>query len=103
MKLAVFRPEAEQDLASAIEYYERESSGLGVVFSEAFQSATGRVVGMPGLGNQRYDHVVAGLRMYVLQSFPYVTFYFEREACVEIVRLLHSHRDLAAAVQSGLA
>lgn len=51
MKRAVVRPEAEQDFAHAIEYYEREQSGLGKQFSNEFQAATARLVELPGIGS----------------------------------------------------
>ena len=99
MKRAVFRPDAEADFAHATEYYEREQLRLGTKFSDAFQAVTRRLVEMPGLGSNRYAHIVSGLRMLAFRSFPYGIFYFEREKHVEFVRLLHSSRDLPAALQ----
>ena len=59
---------------------------------------------MPGIGSQRYADIslVHGVRMIkVTKGFEnYLIFYLERETSIDIIRVLHSARDIPEALQS---
>lgn len=58
---------------------------------------------MPGIGSQRYANValVPGVRMIKVKGFEnYLLFYLEREASIDVIRVLHSARDIPEALQS---
>ena len=52
----------------------------------------------PGAGSARYAHLLANLRMFVVQDFPYLVFYLEQDSYIDILRILHARRDLPVAL-----
>ena len=51
----------------------------------------------PRIGSLRLDHIVTGLRAFPVRTFPsYVVLYFVSGGRVQIVRVVHVSRDLAA-------
>ena len=90
------RPQADSEIDEVISYYSRENAKLADDFLSEIQRAFRQVANMPGLGSLRFAHELGmdGLRAYSLEDFPYLLFYFEREDHLDLVRMLHTHRDI---------
>jgi plasmid stabilization system protein ParE len=67
----VFRPEAEDEVLEAREWYETRRSGLGKEFAQAVDEIVNRIVENP-LVYQRADK---DTRRAVLSRFPYAVYY----------------------------
>ncbi len=85
--------EAEEEIAHAIERYEKEREGLGFEFWEELSTAIdslkepgpecGPVIGLPR---------ELGVRRKLLSRFPYAVVFVERETSVRVVSVMHGHR-----------
>lgn len=94
------RRAARQDLVEIFRYFAREA-GLRIAerfFAQA-EATFARLANLPGLGT-RYDHhhpALAELRFFPVSRFPnYIVFYRAAADGIEIVRVLHGARDIAA-------
>jgi toxin ParE1/3/4 len=89
-------PQAEQDIKDAVWHYAAESmSAVSRFLTEIARAATA-IGATPGIGSPRYAHALdmPGLRVHQLRFFPYLLFYFERDDHIDLVRVLHMHRDI---------
>lgn len=84
-------PPAEDDVAAALEWYEKERPGLGAELLQSLRSSFDRIVLHP----LAYRHLRDGVRRAVLRRFPYEVFYFIDEERVVVMAVLHSGRDPA--------
>src|SRR5512135_3450828 len=98
MKPTVLRPRADADVDDALIYYVQESHQVADSFLEAVWQAREHISRVPGSGSPRYGDLlsVPGLRFWLLSKFPYAVFYFERDDHIDIVRVLHTARDVPA-------
>ena len=90
MLRSVLTPEAAQELAEAVEWYDGRNPGLGLEFLGVVEQAMARV-----LANPRQAQVWTAeprYRRQVLRRFPYVLFYEIREHSVEFVAIAHTGR-----------
>jgi toxin ParE1/3/4 len=94
MKALAIRPRALVDLEEIVGFYEGEQVGLGDRFADTVEAALLKIRETPGTGSNRYVDLVPGLNMCVLRTFPYLIFYFEHADRVEVIRVIHSKRDL---------
>lgn len=67
----VFRPEAEDEVLEARQWYERRRSGLGQEFGRAIDEVVSRIVENP----LAFQRVHKETRRAVLSRFPYVGYY----------------------------
>ena len=67
----VFRPEAEDEVLDAREWYETRRSGLGKEFVQAVDEIVGRIVKNPSA----YQRAHKETRRAVLSRFPYAVYY----------------------------
>lgn len=93
------RERAREDMASAVRHYRREAGeevALGLV--DAINAALAAIATHPAAGSPRYGVMLSieGLRSRRLGRYPYLVFYIERADRIEVWRVLHSRRDLAA-------
>ncbi len=90
------RPLATADIDHAAAYLLTENPPAAVAFLDALESAFALLSEQPGMGSPRYAHLIPAeiLRMWPLAGFPYLIFYLERDAALDIVRVLHTARDL---------
>ena len=96
--------QAKIDLAEIAEYYGGESLDLEFRFIEAAEEAFNKLVAMPEKGTKReYFHPkLKSLRMWPIPDFPKVLiFYWPKGDGVEVVRVLHSSRDIEALFSKG--
>lgn len=84
----VLRPDAEDDLLEARDWYERRQAGLGDAFAEAVEVFFARIEAMPEL----YAVEFKGVRRGKLRRFPYVVYYRLREEKIEVIAVLHGAR-----------
>jgi toxin ParE1/3/4 len=90
---------AQDDIVRAFDHYLVEASAdvasALVLEIEASMQAIAR---FPGAGSSRYATPLSieGLRFVIVERFPYLIFYLDREDRIEVLRVLHQHRDMPA-------
>jgi len=93
---------ARQDELDAIAYYARDA-GLDVAlrFRKALRGAYESMIAAPATGSPRYGAIldIDGLRSRKLRGFPYLVFYVLRGNRIDVWRVLHSKRDILAALE----
>lgn len=99
MKPALLRPQARLDQERELRYYRREA-GVGVALKllKASHAALDRIELDPGIGSPRLGSFldIPGLRTWRVAKFPLLWCYFERQAHLDVVRLLGARQDLAS-------
>ena len=83
MKPDVIKPLADNDLVSAVAFYENEKATLGQRFLQEFKLLVMSIRQNPAIGSQRYNHLIPGLWVRNVARFPYLVLYHEREATIE--------------------
>ena len=75
-----------------------KGSGFPNFANPALGKAYTHIARQPASGSPRYAHELnlPGLRFWPLTRFPYLVFYFERDDCVDVWRVLHGQRDIPA-------
>jgi toxin ParE1/3/4 len=102
IKLAVLRARAEADIDAIVDGYLAEAGvEVALDFTEALDRALRHVERNPATGSLRYgDRSGApGLRFWPIRRFPHLVFYVERADRIDILRVLHGHRDIPAALR----
>ena len=93
------REVAKQDVAEQWDYLRERSPDAAERFVVAVKETFDRLLRMPGLGRQReYDNpALVGIRMRAVGGFEkYLIFYRQTDDGIEVIRILHSARDIAA-------
>jgi plasmid stabilization system protein ParE len=85
----IIRPEAEADLVSARDWYERQREGLGAAFLLCVEEVLEHIGRTP----EMYTAVYRDVRRALTRRFPYAVYY--RMAGNEVVMfgILHTRRD----------
>jgi len=100
MTSRILRTEAAlRDLNERAKFIQRDSPDAAIRFLAAAEASFQLLAGTPELGEQQeYRHQrLTGLRAWQVRGFEnYVIFYRPVEHGVEIVRVLHAARDIAA-------
>ena len=102
-KLVRLRQLAAADLEGASEYYRREvGEQTALDFIDAVERAVKRIRRSPHVGSLRfaYELAIPDLRAWQLQRFPYVVFYVVADDEIDVWRILHTRRDVPAALES---
>ena len=98
------RAAAVGDVQAAVDYYVQEA-GMRVAlgFIDGLEAAYGAISRQPGAGSPRYAHELAlpGLRSWKVRRYPYLVFYVERPDAIDVWRVLHAQRDVAAWMAEG--
>jgi toxin ParE1/3/4 len=90
---------AQADEREAVIRYAREAGlDLSLRFTEALRDAYRSIGDRPGTGSPRYGDLlgIEDLRSRKVKNFPYLVFYVERLDHIDILRVLHAQRDIAA-------
>ena len=96
MKRAVRRAQARQDWLDEVRYYRSEAGAQTANrLIERLQQAVKALednpaIGSPALGKELG---IRGLRTWLIKGFPLVLWYFDRDDCVDIVRLVGQRQD----------
>jgi len=96
-KSVVLRERARHDIDGAVAHYLTEAgSVVALAFVDAVEDALRRVGERPGAGSPRFAHEldIPELRFLAAGKFPYLVFYVERDAEVDVWRILHGARDV---------
>ena len=99
MTRIIRRPLARRDIVATALYIAEQSPDAGRRFLAAIESTIVAIAAMPGMGAPRQyrDPRLQGLRMIAVAGFEKIlVFYRPIEAGIEIVRVLHSARDIQA-------
>jgi plasmid stabilization system protein ParE len=88
----IIRPEAEEDIAEARDWYEGQRSGLGSEFLSALEDVFVRIRQFP----ESYAAEYRGVRRAGLRRFPYVVYYRIKDGSVEVLAVLHGSRHARA-------
>ena len=98
-KPVVLRETARRDIDEAVEHYLAEAGeAVALAFIDALEDARRQIGEQPGSGSPHYAHEldIPGLRLRSAGRFPYLVFYVEREAEIDVWRVLHGARDIPA-------
>lgn len=98
-KPVVLRERARGDVDEAVAYHLSEAEAASALaFIDALETCFRQIGEYPGAGSSRYAHELdlPGLRFRTIGKFPYLVFYVEREAEIDVWRVLHGARDIAA-------
>lgn len=99
MKARVLRLSAETDIDKGFTYYlDRAGADVALDFLDAIDTALSHIETNPGTGSPRYGELcdVPGLRLWLVNRYPYVLLYIERVAHLDVLRVLHQHSDIPA-------
>ncbi len=100
-KLVVRRRRAEDDIDAAVAYYLDEAGAeIAADFVAQLEKIIKNISKQPALGSPRYGHELKlpGMRYRAMRRFPYMIFYVEKENRIEVVRVMHSSRDISSLV-----
>lgn len=99
MKRVVQRSLAQRDIAQAFEHYlEEAGSEVATGFIRAMDECMSRIAKFPESGSPRHAGAlgIPGLRFAPVEEFPYLAFYLVADAHLDVLRVLHRHRDIPA-------
>jgi toxin ParE1/3/4 len=85
----IIRPEAEQDIEAAYDWYESQQVGLGSEFVRAVDMNFGKIVQYP----LAYPTVYKQVRRVLLKRFPYGLFYTVLGDTIFVLACFHGKRD----------
>lgn len=89
MKPVFVQAPARSDLSEADEWYQARQAGLGDALLAEFERTARLIAERPTM----YPKVEGDARRALLRGFPYQVIYLEEAESIEIVAVLHSHRD----------
>jgi toxin ParE1/3/4 len=93
------REQARLDAEGAVDYYHSEAGGsVALGFINMLEKAYRALGNHPAAGSLKYAYELnlPGLRSWPVKKYPYIIFYVDLPAYVEIWRILHAQRDIAA-------
>jgi toxin ParE1/3/4 len=97
MRRIVQRPRAEQDIIEQAFHIHRENPAAARRFLAAIDRTLAMLLDLPEIGGRRHHGRVEGLRMWRVRGFAkHLIFYRPIEDGIEVIRILHASRDLAA-------
>ena len=98
-KPVVLRGRAQRDIDEAVEHYLTEAgAAVALNFVDALEDTLRQIGERPASGSPRHAHEldIPGLRFQSARGFPYLVFYVEKEADIDVWRVLHGARDIPA-------
>ena len=96
------RERARQDSEEAVAYYADEAgAAVALGFVDALERAYAAVAAHPAAGSLRYAYELnlPGLRVWQLRHYPFLIFYLDLEAHIDVWRVLHASRDVPGWMQ----
>ena len=81
-------PEARREFNDAVDYYERESPGLGLLFTNEVGAGFARIREYPDAS----PPVAPRTRTLVLAKFPYSLIYESRDDCLMVLAVAHQRK-----------
>jgi len=92
-------PRAEADLVDNVSWYvEQRAVELGGRVFDAAHGSLATVQAQPGFGSPAIGQRcgLPGLRSWRVKGFPLRWFYFDRDDCIDVIRLLADRQEVAA-------
>lgn len=91
-------PAAKCDVTEISDYYAEISAELAERFISELQTTLQDLCFEPSIGSRRYAHLLPdqSLRTWHLDHFPFLLLYRIDGLEIEVLRVLHERRDLAA-------
>jgi len=93
-----FTPAAERDLQAAAGWIARDNPTSAEALLRAALTAARRSRDRPGMGRVRADLALARYRLWPLRGFRYLLVYGTAPDPAHVVRIVHTARDLPAAL-----
>ena len=84
----IISSEAEDDLADARRWYDRQRDGLGTDFVECVEKTFQKVAALPEVHEPVYQDV----RRAVVRRFPYIVYYRLVDGEVVVIAVMHGRR-----------
>ena len=97
MKPVIQRALAQADIVRAFDHYFVEAStDVASAFVLEIEASMHAITRFPSAGSSRYalPLSIEGLRFVIVERFPYLMFYIDREDRIDVIRVLHQHRDV---------
>ncbi|MDR3424598.1 MAG: type II toxin-antitoxin system RelE/ParE family toxin [Alphaproteobacteria bacterium] len=101
MKPVRIRPRADREIDALADYLARSNVSVALRFLGSVQEVFDLIGKQPGIGSLRYAHLpmLEGLRVCSVSGFEkHLVFFIERHSYIDVIRVLHSARDLPAAL-----
>lgn len=96
---------AKQDVEDAVTHYlvDEGSEEAALGFIADVELAYRRLSNHPNIGSPRYAYELSipGLRSWPVHRYPHIIFYIEREAHVEVWRVLNGKPDVPSWLESS--
>ena len=99
MKPALLRPRAIEDQRQQVRYYrEQAGSALALRLERNLRKAIAELQRQPGIGSPGLGQEIGidWLRTWAVAGFPLLYLYIERDAYLDVIRLLGQRQALAA-------
>jgi toxin ParE1/3/4 len=103
MKQIYFTPKARRDAKLSASWLRKQNPLAADRFLDAVENTAAKLGRMPMLGSRNYADTVLqkGVRMIAVEHFKnYLLFFVERDASIDIVRILHGARDISYIMES---
>jgi toxin ParE1/3/4 len=97
VSLNLLRSGARQDIARILQWYEANAGpDVAMEFLEAAEKATLHILAFPESGSPIWQSTAAmkDLRAWPIKGFPYLAFYFGSAKRPDVIRILHTSRDI---------
>lgn len=103
MKPAIRSALAEGDIGAAVAFYLAEAAHRVDAFIDDLERATRHIESQPSSGSPRYAHEldIPRLRHWGLRRFPYALFYVEHADHLDVIRFVHTSRDIPASLRDA--
>ncbi len=96
-KPIALRALAHADIEQAIDYYlHAANAATAMGFVDVLEAGYAHIARNPATGSPRYAHELnlPGLRAWPLSKYPYLVFYIELDAHIDVWRVLHMATDI---------
>ena len=101
MKPVRARPRADSEIDALADFIACDDLGAALRFMETTRKAFDLIGEQPGIGSLRFAHLpmLEGLRVCPVPEFEnHLVFYIERQVYIDVIRVLHSARNLPVAL-----
>jgi len=101
---AQFRSKATNDVDDAVSYYVAEAeAGVATRFVDELERTIRQLELHPGLGSLRFafELELPGVRSFRVDGFPHLIFSLVRRDRLDVLRVLHTSRDVPATLQDS--